>query len=214
MSRAASAHGPSAIEAPYFATFVDGRRGEILDAALVVFADKGYDAGTMREIAARVGVTEPALYRHYAGKEALLLDLVATAGDRIVTEADRRLSEVQPDNLRVSLGNLLHMRRRDNTDNRHVMRELMDAAPHNESMKTHFRQRFGEPMAGNIRRFVSHVDAFYGITRTPASLDGKVRAFMSLFVGNFMTSMFFEDQTDDSAVVDAMMAIMGWDRTE
>ena len=38
----------------YFADFIDGRRGEILDAALVVFGEKGYEAGTMREIAGRV----------------------------------------------------------------------------------------------------------------------------------------------------------------
>ena len=209
MNCAASAS--NSVNTPYFATFVDGRRGEILDAALEVFADKGYEVGTMREIAARVGVTEPALYRHYTGKEALLIDLVTTAGDRIVSEANRRLSEVQPESLRTSLGNLLHMRRRDTTDNRLVMRTIMDAAPHNESMKTTFREHFGKPMADNIRRFVPRVDAFFGIPVRPAEeLDARVRAFMSLFIGYFMTSMFFEHQTNDDAIVDAMLAIMGW----
>jgi AcrR family transcriptional regulator len=204
----------SSTEAPYFATFVDGRRGEILDAALVVFTDKGYEAGTMREIAARVGVTEPALYRHYAGKEALLVDLVMTAGDRIVTEVNRRLSEVQPANLRMSLANMLHMRRRDATDNRWIMRTLMEAAPHNESMKTTFREHFGAPMVDSIRRFVPSVDAFFGVERPSEELDSKVRAFMSLFVGYFMTSMFFEHHTNDDAIIDAMLAIMDWDRAE
>jgi AcrR family transcriptional regulator len=213
VSCANATHGP-AVEAPYFATFVEGRRGEILDAALVVFTDKGYEAGTMREIAARVGVTEPAIYRHYAGKEALLIDLVTTAGDRIVTEVNRRLSEVQPISLRSSLANMLHMRRRDASDNRWIMRTLIDAAPHNESMKATFREHFGAPMVDSIRRFVPRVDAFFGIARPVDDLDPKVRAFMSLFVGYFMTSMFFEHQTDDDAMVDAMLAIMDWDRAE
>ena len=69
---------------PYFSQFVEGRRGEVLDAALCVFAEKGYNGGTMRAIASRLGVTEPALYRHYAGKEALFADLVALAGDHVV----------------------------------------------------------------------------------------------------------------------------------
>ena len=76
---------------PYFAEFVEGRRGEILDAALAVFGEKGYEAGTMREIAAQVGVSEPAIYRHYASKEAILADIVATAGDRIAGEMHQGL---------------------------------------------------------------------------------------------------------------------------
>lgn len=44
----------------------------ILDAALRLFDEKGYAGATMRDIAKAAGLTEGALYRHYAGKEALL----------------------------------------------------------------------------------------------------------------------------------------------
>jgi AcrR family transcriptional regulator len=40
----------------------------ILDAAESVFAQKGYDASSLREIAGRVGIREPGLYNHFAGK--------------------------------------------------------------------------------------------------------------------------------------------------
>lgn len=40
-------------------------------AALAVFVDKGVDAATTREIAAAAGLSEGALYRHFAGKEVL-----------------------------------------------------------------------------------------------------------------------------------------------
>ena len=196
----------------YFSEFVEGRRGEILDAALSVFAEKGYEAGTMRDIASRVGVTEPALYRHYAGKEALLVDLISMAGERITGEAERRLGEVQPETLRESLTNLLHMRRQDASGTKNIMHTLMNAAPHNESLRDTFREKFGRAMVDNIRRFVPHVDAFFGIERTAEERDAKIRAFMSLFVGYFMTSMFFEAPTHDDAIVDAMLAIMGWEQ--
>ncbi|WP_027007129.1 TetR/AcrR family transcriptional regulator [Conexibacter woesei] len=54
------------------------RQGEILDAALAVFAEHGYDAARVRQIAARAGVSDAALYRHYPSKEAVAADLFAT----------------------------------------------------------------------------------------------------------------------------------------
>ncbi len=193
----------------YFSEFIEGRRGEILDAALAVFSEKGYEGGTMRDIASRVGVTEPALYRHYAGKEALLLDLVSTAGEHITGEARRRLAEVQPESLRSSLVNLLHMRRTEMGEGRNIMSTLMNAAPHNRSMRLVFREKFGQAMVENVRTFVPHVDSFFGIRRAPDDLEAKVRAFMSMVVGYTMTSMFFETQHDD-AIVDAISLMMGW----
>ena len=47
-------------------------RGTILAAAAAVFADKGIDGISMRHIAAEIGVSATALYRHYDSKDALL----------------------------------------------------------------------------------------------------------------------------------------------
>jgi AcrR family transcriptional regulator len=194
----------------YFPPFVEGRRGEILDAALAVFAEKGYETGTMREIAARLGVTEPALYRHYTGKEALLIDLVKTAGDRIVAEAASRLAEVRAESLHDDLGALLRRRRADVVDSRHIMSTLMDAAPHNETVQTAVEEHFGRPMVRNMSEFVPRIDAYFGIERSPEELAARVRAFMSLFIGYFVTGKFFAKPANDDAIADAMLAIMGW----
>src|SRR5581483_6990267 len=48
------------------------RRDGIITAAAELFAAKGFAAAAVDEIGARVGVTGPALYRHFKGKEALL----------------------------------------------------------------------------------------------------------------------------------------------
>lgn len=202
--------GDAGVSAPYFTQFVEGRRGEILDAALQVFGEKGYEAGTMREIAARVGVTEPALYRHYSGKEALLLDLVAKAGDRITAEAEVQLKDFAPIDLRASLMRLLHVRRQGVSDSKQVMRTIMDAAPHNVALKGTFREKFGRPMMDNVTQFIDRVDESFGIERSPAERKGRLRAFMSLFIGYFMTSMFFGEELQDDAIIDAMLAIMDW----
>ena len=44
---------------------------EILNAALTVFSQKGYDGALLRDISACLGITKPALYKHYESKPAL-----------------------------------------------------------------------------------------------------------------------------------------------
>jgi AcrR family transcriptional regulator len=53
------------------------RRDQILDAAMQCFASAGFRGTTTREIASRVGLTEAALYRHFASKEALYAAIIA-----------------------------------------------------------------------------------------------------------------------------------------
>jgi AcrR family transcriptional regulator len=43
----------------------------ILDAAEQLFAERGYDGTTLRDVATRVGVRPPSLYNHFASKDAL-----------------------------------------------------------------------------------------------------------------------------------------------
>ena len=52
------------------------RRDEIIRAAMECFAARGFSGTTTREIAARVGITEAALYRHFEGKEALYAAII------------------------------------------------------------------------------------------------------------------------------------------
>ncbi|MBO5155133.1 MAG: TetR/AcrR family transcriptional regulator [Eubacterium sp.] len=53
---------------------------EILDTALDIFAERGYDSTILKDISDRLNVTKSALYKHYESKEALwdaLIDHVA-----------------------------------------------------------------------------------------------------------------------------------------
>lgn len=52
----------------------------LLDAARVVFAERGYDAATTREVAAAAGVNEQLIQRYFGGKNGLLLAVVERYG--------------------------------------------------------------------------------------------------------------------------------------
>lgn len=54
-----------------------GTRDRILDAARELFAERGVEAVTMREIARRIDYTATAIYHHFADKNALLHELCA-----------------------------------------------------------------------------------------------------------------------------------------
>ncbi len=47
-------------------------RGRLQEAALALFAERGFDQTTAAEIAARAGVTERTFYRHFADKREVL----------------------------------------------------------------------------------------------------------------------------------------------
>jgi AcrR family transcriptional regulator len=54
-------------------------RGRILDAALELFSEHGFDGTTLQQIADRLGVTKAALYYHFRSKDDLLDALHAPA---------------------------------------------------------------------------------------------------------------------------------------
>ncbi|GAA4396633.1 TetR/AcrR family transcriptional regulator [Tsukamurella soli] len=47
------------------------RRSQLIDIARAVFAERGYDAATIEEIAARAEVSKPVVYEHFGGKEGI-----------------------------------------------------------------------------------------------------------------------------------------------
>lgn len=59
------------------------RKARIVDAAAALFCERGYHNVSVADVAAAVGITAPALYRHFRGKPDLLLQVVTGTIDRI-----------------------------------------------------------------------------------------------------------------------------------
>ncbi len=60
------------------------RTDAILSAAAELFAARGYTGVSLEDIGAAVGVSGPAVYRHFAGKQALLGALLIGVSERLV----------------------------------------------------------------------------------------------------------------------------------
>ncbi|HET6581378.1 MAG TPA: TetR/AcrR family transcriptional regulator [Methanoregula sp.] len=60
-------------------------RDKIFDAAVELFAERGYDRTSVRDIAGAVGITESAVYRHYPSKESILEAIFTYVETRVYT---------------------------------------------------------------------------------------------------------------------------------
>lgn len=82
------------------------RRDEILDIAVGLFAARGYHGVSMDDIGSAAGVTGPALYHHFAGKEAMLVAALIPVSEGLLDGGQRRVAE-HPADVRAALESLI-----------------------------------------------------------------------------------------------------------
>lgn len=193
----------------FFAEVEPGRKGEILDSALNVFAERGYDNGSMREIAKGVGVSEPALYRHFPGKEALFLALIHAGAGRARGEAFALIDALRPETAREQLLGMFDNRRRALQLNAPMLRAIIPAAARNTVFLDAFRADIAEPVLGRLTEKAVELDAAFDVPEAESTRPARVRALLSLIVGGFVSSIVLGDRPDE-AVVDAALRVMGW----
>lgn len=82
------------------------RRDEILEIAVGLFAARGYHGVSMDDIGAAAGVTGPALYHHFAGKEAMLVAALIPVSEGLLAGGRQRVAE-RPDDPKATLESLI-----------------------------------------------------------------------------------------------------------
>ncbi len=73
------------------------REEQILAVAEQVFAERGYQATTMEDIADRVGVTKPLIYEYFGSKEGLLSACITRARTQLREATEASWEAVGPD---------------------------------------------------------------------------------------------------------------------
>jgi AcrR family transcriptional regulator len=81
MVRTVGSHGPKTLEA-------------IRKAGLKLIHEHGYEAMTLRQLAAEVGIQVGSLYNHITTKQDLLFDLIKAHMDDLLAELDVRIKDV------------------------------------------------------------------------------------------------------------------------
>jgi AcrR family transcriptional regulator len=82
------------------------RRDEILEIAVGLFAARGYHGVSMDDIGSAAGVTGPALYHHFAGKEAMLVAALIPVSEGLLNGGKSRVAR-HHDNAEAALVDLI-----------------------------------------------------------------------------------------------------------
>jgi len=72
------------------------RREQLLDVGRSLFAERGYDATSVEEIATKAGVSKPVVYEHFGGKEGLYAVVVDREVQRLLDAITGSLIAAHP----------------------------------------------------------------------------------------------------------------------
>jgi AcrR family transcriptional regulator len=164
-------------------------RERILDIALELFTEQGYDKTSLRDIAERLGTTKAALYYHFERKEDILLELHLRL-HALGREAFAQLDDLEDGQARVDawpgiidrfidqvIDNrelvLLHQR------NHGALEQLTDNDRHraeNDDIEEQFRRVLASPAIPLDRRvrMACSISAIVGVLATGEALFGDV----------------------------------------
>lgn len=95
----------------------------ILEAALSLFREQGFEAATIRDIAAKAGVATGAAYYYYPSKEAIVMDFYRRSSKQMQPKIEAALEGVS--GLEERLGALIRVKLAEFGPNRSVLRALL-----------------------------------------------------------------------------------------
>jgi AcrR family transcriptional regulator len=72
------------------------RREQLLDIGRTLFAERGYEATSIEEVAARASVSKPVVYEHFGGKEGLYAVVVDREMRRLLEKVTTALTAGRP----------------------------------------------------------------------------------------------------------------------
>ncbi|SHK69590.1 transcriptional regulator, TetR family [Pseudonocardia thermophila] len=73
---------------------MSGRREQILTVAAQLFAKHGFHGVSIADLGAAVGISGPALYRHFPGKDALLEEMLVGISEYLLAGGEKIAAEV------------------------------------------------------------------------------------------------------------------------
>ncbi|NUS45581.1 MAG: TetR/AcrR family transcriptional regulator [Mycobacteriaceae bacterium] len=73
------------------------RRRQLLDAGARLMSERGFRGVRLEDLGAAVGVSGPAVYRHFPSKEALLVELLSDVSERLLADASATVDRLAPE---------------------------------------------------------------------------------------------------------------------
>ena len=78
-----------------YAGLVTSRREQILSTAAELFAQRGFHGVSVADLGAACGISGPALYRHFASKDAMLAEMLVAISEELLEVGTNRVAEAE-----------------------------------------------------------------------------------------------------------------------
>jgi len=182
-------------------------RAPILAAAEEVFADAGFHAAKMGDIAAKAGVSVGTLYNHFEDREALLAGLLANKSAELLGRIDRAIEDGAGQALRARLRGILgaflaHCEQHRKFVHLALQRELgrfQQTYPQAWAKKTDTMQAIFERVDGEMRRGVKER------ALRPEMADLAATFFIGMMRGLIIRDVLFGKGRGMAAELDSLL---------
>jgi TetR/AcrR family fatty acid metabolism transcriptional regulator len=172
---------------------VAARKNQILDAAVMVFAEKGFHATTIRNIARQAGIAEGTIYNYFDDKAALLIAILERMRASIIRDNPPVVSEAM--GLRASIRAFLsHSLTLFREDNDALFRILMSEAMVNADLRRLYYERILAPTLAMADAFLLEQAIKHGLRLSPEDSRLIIRVISGAVMGLICQHMM-DDET-------------------
>jgi AcrR family transcriptional regulator len=158
---------------------IEARRNQILDAAVAVFAEKGFHRATTKEIARAAGVSEGTIYNYFASKDDLLIGIMTRLAN--LEHLDTELAEALQSDARDFLIAIFRQRMGLVQQKDETIQAIMPEILIKPVLRERFYQQFLQPTVKLLEQYIQ-MRVELGHIRC-LNVPLTVRAVQAMFVG-------------------------------
>lgn len=168
---------------------IEARRNQILDAAVAVFAERGFHHTTTKDIAGRAGIAEGTIYNYFDSKDALLVGVMARLTE--LETLDEEFAEALQGDVRDFF--IIMFRRRVGHMERakDMLQAIIPEVIANPNLRQHYYQEFVLRIAEMIEGYVQARADLGHIRPVDAALAARV--LQSMFMGLLIWRIFGDE---------------------
>lgn len=171
----------------------ENTKQKIIETALTLFSERGYDAVSVGEIAEAVGIKAPSLYNHYPSKQAIFDAIVETTA--LQYEKDTGRIDIHVQRAAADIPMLMTIGEEELFEK---VRQIFDYSLHNDNIRK-FRkmmtiEQFRSPSLGELytRRFSErlvdyHAEIFRSLIAAGVIYGGDTSALALMYVAPVIT---------------------------
>jgi AcrR family transcriptional regulator len=166
---------------------VDKRRRRVAEAALYLFATRGYNVTSVEEIVARAKTSKSSFYEFFKSKEHCFRELLAQEGGALIHQvlADAATGHNHHERLRLGITRFVQSSFERSSVARLLIVESVGLSEGVDQVRSQLESRFADAVAEEVRHAMLH-DPFYA-DKDPQVFGRAVVGAVSDAVGHFLT---------------------------